>query len=126
MILAHLVAVQSSEIFKNVNQIAWYVLVKFLESSRTLDSNQINKNYRFDQSKGCFENLFPMALERYEEEKILNFFLNVYSRPKVDEFSNFWEDPRLGWSVGTPQKYLFIFFCFFIHRLCPDFYNSVI
>ena len=36
-----------------------------------------------------------------------NFFLTVYSRPKVDEFSNFWADPRLGGVRKAPTNIFF-------------------
>ena len=36
------------------------------QNSQTLDSHPLYQNYLFDRSKGCFENLFPMALEWYQ------------------------------------------------------------
>ena len=71
IILVHLMALQSSGIFKILTKSL--NCVKF-ENSQTLDSHPLYQNYLFDRSKGCFENLFTMALEWYQAKKSYSSF----------------------------------------------------
>ena len=66
-------------------------------------------NYCSDLSKGCFENVFPMALEWYEAKTILSSFSLCSESLKLMIFPNFWADPMLGGTAGIPKN-IFLFF----------------